>query len=141
MEFEDKDKVIMKIGYEDTDKKPLVDIYGSIFEMNMNENIIKELEDIDKNDENGIEEIIEKIIGEGSIKKINDKRVSDGYEVMDLNEKVKLVGFLFVAYTKALTDSSIGKVEEAFNTLDKRINKFNNRAERRYKKRNKYNRR
>ena len=140
--MESEDKAIMKIGYEDTDKKPLIDIYGLIFEIkNIDNNKIKELENIDKNDENIIEKEIENIIGEGSIKKINDKRVSDGYEVMDLDAEIKLAGFIFNAYAKALTDSSIGKVEEAFNTLDKRINKFNNRAERRYKKRNKYSRR
>ena len=62
----------ISFGYEDTDKKIEIELYGIIFEIRNFENIEK-LSSMDKNSKNAVEEYIENILGEGSIEKINRK--------------------------------------------------------------------
>ena len=64
----------ISFGYEDTDKKIEIDLYGIIFQIRNFESIEK-LSSIDKNSRNTVEEYIEKILGKGSIEKINRYRV------------------------------------------------------------------
>ena len=51
---------ILSFGYEDTDKKIEIELYGIVFEINNFESIEK-LENINKNDMNSIETQIEEI--------------------------------------------------------------------------------
>ena len=62
----------ISFGYEDTDKKIEIELYGLIFEIRNFESIEK-LSSMDKNSKNAVEEYIENILGEGSIAKINRK--------------------------------------------------------------------
>ena len=61
----------MRIGYENTDKKIEIEIYGLKFEIK-NVDKIKEYENIEDDDLNGLEKMIENLIGEGSINKLNE---------------------------------------------------------------------
>lgn len=129
-------------GYEDTDKKIEIEIYGIIFEIKSLDSI-KKINDIDKNDIEIIEEQIEEILGEGSVKRINDKRCSDGYQKIDLKVGLGILGCIFEVYAKSLTEDTIGKAQKTINEVNKKIEQITpqnmNRQERRNNQRN-YNR-
>lgn len=130
----------IKFGYEDTDKEVLIDLYGIIFKVNNIEEIDK-LKDIDKENVNEIEETIKKLLGEDAIDKINNKRITDGKNAMDVKIELAVLGCIFQAYTKVMAESVIGKVENSINNINERINNFGNRQEKRYNRRyNKYRR-
>ena len=65
---------VLKINYEETDKKINVEIYGLIFEIN--EEVMENL-DVNELKSNGtteeVEEVIDKLLGDGSVAKINEK--------------------------------------------------------------------
>ena len=69
----------MRIGYENTDKKIEIEIYGLKFEIK-NVEKIKDYENIEDDDLNGLEKVIETLLGENSINKLNEQRKKDGYE-------------------------------------------------------------
>ena len=69
----------MRIGYENTDKKIEIEIYGLKFEIK-NVEKIKDYENIEDDDLNGLEKVIETLLGEGAINKLNEQRKKDGYE-------------------------------------------------------------
>ena len=56
-----EDRKVFSFGYEDTDKKLEIELYGLVFEIR-NLNSIEELENLDKNNYNSIEEQLEKIL-------------------------------------------------------------------------------
>ena len=58
----------MRIGYENTDKKIEIEIYGLKFEIK-NVEKIKDYENIEDDDLNGLEKVIETLLGENSINK------------------------------------------------------------------------
>lgn len=105
----------IRIGYQDTDKKMEVEIYGINFEINS-----KELEEVDiKNINDNLDEIIEKILGEGALEKINAKRKEDGHEEADTQVKLTIITFLVETYVNA----SISPIN---NMVDRTSNKYNN---------------
>ena len=132
---------VIKFGYEDTDKEVLIDLYGIVFKVNNIEEI-DNLKNIDKENVNEIEETIKKLLGEDAIDKINNKRLTDGKDKMDVKIELAVLGCVFQAYTKVMTESVIGKVENSINNINERINNFGNRQEKRYNNRryNKYRR-
>lgn len=132
---------VIKFGYEDTDKEVLIDLYGIVFKVNNIEEI-DNLKNIDKENVNEIEETIKKLLGEDAIDKINNKRLTDGKDKMDVKVALAVLGCIFQAYTKVMTESVIGKVENSINNINERINNFGNRQEKRYNNRryNKYRR-
>lgn len=132
---------VIKFGYEDTDKEVLIDLYGIVFKVNNIEEI-DNLKNIDKENVNEIEETIKKLLGEDAIDKINNKRLTDGKDKMDVKIELAVLGCIFQAYTKVMTESVIGKVENSINNINERINNFGNRQEKRYNNRryNKYRR-
>lgn len=130
----------LKFDYEDTDKSIEIDLYGLVFEIN-NLNNIEELEDLDRENINLIEAQIEKILGTGSIKKINDKRRKDGYKELDLDIELSILGCIFESYAKAMSDNTFGRVANAVEDIEKEADEFNkgmNRGQRRDY--NRYNR-
>lgn len=130
---------IRKFGYEDTDKNIKVEIYGLEFEIkNIDKDKIEELKNIEKT-ETTLEVEIELILGEGAIEKINNKRVQDGYEKMDLQMELGLLGFVFDTYAESLTEKSVGSLQRTLNNIENKVNDFNNFTNR-YQRRN-YNRR
>lgn len=131
---------IRKFGYEESDKKIKVEIFGLEFEINnLDKKKIEELKNTEENTET-LEKEIESILGEGSVEKINDKRVRDGYEKMDLQVELTLLGFVFNVYAEQLAEKSLGNFEKTIDNIDNKINKFQNRSRRRYNQRNRYRR-
>lgn len=136
------DNKIMKFGYEDTDKKIEVDIYGLIFEINKSKILDKNTDVLNSKDEDVIEREIKDIIGEDSIDKINNKRKQDGYEEMTLDVEIAVLTCLFKAYIGTASDKMIDDISNTVNKYNNEeyINsRFNNRQQRRNY--NKYNNR
>lgn len=121
----------IRIGYQDTDKKMEVEIYGINFEINS-----KELEEVDtKNINDNLDEIIEKILGEGALEKINAKRKEDGHEEADTQVKLTIITFLVETYVNASISPINNMVERANNkykNIDRKVN--NIRGRKRYRR-------
>lgn len=116
----------MRIGYENTDKKIEIEIYGLKFEIK-NVDKIKEYENVEDNDLNGLEKMIESVLGKGSIEKINEQRKKDGYEEIDSSVALNLLIGIYQTYTSEYTENILQPFEKSIN----RINNFN-RETRRY---------
>lgn len=127
----------ISFGYEDTDKKIEIDLYGIIFQIRNFESIEK-LSSIDKNSRNTVEEYIEKILGKGSIEKINSKRVSDGYEELDLDIELNILACIMEAYAKNVTNNFLWRITKVAEEIEK--NTKNKLGQNREMRRN-YNRR
>jgi len=127
----------LKFGYEDTDKKIEIELYGIIFEIN-NLDSLEELENLDAENGNAVEAQLEKILGKGAIEKINNKRISDGYKKLDLNVELSILGCIFEAYAKSMTGNVLDRATNAVNSINKDINRANirNREQRRNYNRN-----
>lgn len=135
--MEDFKKRKFSFGYEDTDKKIEIDLYGLEFEIRNLANI-KELEKVDRNSISIVEAQIEKILGEGAINKINRKRKEDGYQKLDLDIELNILGCILETYAKTITDNIIEKSENIKDDISKRVNGINrmNREQRRNYNRN-----
>lgn len=130
----------LKFSYEDTDKSIEIELYGLVFEIRDLDNI-EDLKGLDRNDVNVIENQLEKILGDGSIEKINSKRRKDGYKELDLNIELNILGCIFETYAKSMTNAVLGRTVKAVEDVNKDIDNFKgqNREERRNYNRN-YNR-
>lgn len=128
----------MSFGYQDTDKKIEIELYGLVFEIkNLSNDKIEEFRNIN-NDLSKIERQIEDILGNGSVEKINNKRIADGYDKMSLEVEVNILGCIFEAYAKAMTNNTIDRVSKSINDINSKVEGLNNN---RYQRRNnKYNR-
>lgn len=123
-----------KFGYEDSDKKIIVDIYGLEFEIKeiTKDDILKIQED--KEDVEKINIYIEKLLGNGSIEKINKKRIEDGHEEMNLTIKVGLLAFVVQTYFKEMTNQ-VNNMYNSFDNVQKiNINRRNNKYNRNYRR-------
>lgn len=127
----------LKFGYEDTDKKIEIELYGLVFEINNLDNL-EELENLDAENGNAVEAQLEKILGKGAIEKINNKRINDGYKKLDLNAELSILGCIFEAYAKSMTGNVLERATNAVNSINKDIDKANigNREQRRNYNRN-----
>ena len=105
----------LSFGYEDTDQKIEVDIYGLIFEIDKKNIINKDIKNIEEN-EDYVEKEIKDIIGENSIEKINDKRLKE-FEVI-INE---LSDELRVKESKKKFLSDMEKEKEGYSRAVKAI--------------------
>lgn len=128
----------MSFGYQDTDKKIEIELYGLVFEIkNLSNEKIEEFRNIN-NDLSELERQIEDILGNGSVEKINNKRIADGYDKMNLEVEVNILGCIFEAYAKAMTNNTIDRVSKSINDINSKVEGLNNN---RYQRRNnKYNR-
>lgn len=115
----------LSFGYEDTDKKIEIELYGLVFEIS-NLDSVEELRNLDKDNINVIEAQIEKVLGEGAVDKINKKRLSDGYCELDLNIELNILGCIFETYAKSMTDNVLGKVTNAIDDMDYKVNNVTN---------------
>lgn len=115
----------LSFGYEDTDKKIEMNLYGLDFEIK-NLDSVEEFKKLDRNDNNAIEAQLEKILGEGAIDKINKKRLSDGYSELDLSIELNILGCIFETYAKSMTDNVLGKVTNAIDEMDNKVNNVTN---------------
>lgn len=131
---------IMKFGYEDTDKKIEIDLYGIEFEIKLNNKKIKELENV--KDEISLKEMkmhIDEILGENAVKKINEKRKLDGYKEIDENIALQIFMCIFKAYSENYIgnitnymENSNTKLENQYNRMNRNVNKYRKRNYRRY---------
>lgn len=130
----------LKFGYEDTDKSIEIELYGLVFEIK-NLDSIENLKSLDRNNEAVIEEQLEKILGNGSIEKINNKRRKDGHKELDLNIELNILGCIFETYAKGMAGAILGRTVKAVEGINEDMNDFKgqNRKERRNYNRN-YNR-
>lgn len=120
-----------ELSYKDTEREIEVKIFDLNFKIN---NKIEKLntEEIQKNAETDIktiEKIIDEILGENATKKINEKRVADGYEEMSLDVQTQVLNFLIEQYTN-----------EVLNPLNKTVNHIQNRNYRNRRYNNRYRR-
>ena len=128
----------MSFGYQDTDKKIEIELYGLVFEIkNLSNEKIEKFRNINS-DLSELERQIEEILGIGSVEKINNKRIADGYDKMNLEVEVNILGCIFEAYAKAMTNNTIDRVSKSINDINSKVEGLNNN---RYQRRNnKYNR-
>lgn len=124
----------MRIGYENTDKKIEIEIYGLKFEIK-NVDKIKDYENVEDNDLNGLEKMIESVLGKGSIEKINEQRKKDGYEEIDSSVALNLLIGIYQTYTSEYTENILQPFEKSINRINnfnRETRRYNNRGKRRY---------
>lgn len=115
------------LDYNDIDKKYEVEILGLVFNLN-----IGEIEKARENKDNlGIDGQIERIIGEKSIEKINNKMKADGHNELTANGKTVILGFLIETYMKVLSNNMTNRVTSAIGNIQQDIDNNINRAGRR----------
>lgn len=128
----------MKFGYQDTDKKIEIELYDLVFEIkNLSSQKIEEFRNFDK-DLNEVERQIEEILGNGTVEKINNKRIADGYEKMDLEVEMNILGCIFETYAKAITNNTIDRISSSINDINNKVESLNNN--RYHRRNNKYRR-
>lgn len=131
---------IMKFGYEDTDKKIKVELYGIVFEIKLDNKKIEELTKI-KNDISleEMEKYLDEILGENSVKVINEKRKSDGYKEIDENIALQIFMCVFQAYSESYIGNITNYMENSNTKLENQYNRMNRNVNK-YKRRNNYRR-
>lgn len=131
--MEENKKDIMKIGYEQTDENVEIDIYGIRFEIDKKKILEKDVKNVSSNPEKELEEIL----GKGSVEKINNKRVADGYEKMTIDVAVKVLSFVYASYIEATTNPLIDNID---NVVEKQVERAKNMYGENREIRRKYNR-
>ena len=128
----------LSFGYEDTDKKIEVDLYGLIFEINK-ENIVDK--DISNIDEKNVENEIKELIGEDSIEKINNKRIKDGHDKMTLDVEVAVLTCIYKAYITATSGNMIDEIINTNKEIEDRVkdNAINREQRRNYNRNHRRN--
>lgn len=132
----------VSFGYEDTDQKIEVDIYGLVFEINKKNIVDKDLKDFNE-DEDTIEREIREVIGKDSIEKINSKRLEDGHEKMTLDVEIAVLTCIYKAYITATSGNMINEIIEKNKELENKARNLSgniNREQRRNYNRNNYRR-
>lgn len=120
-----------KFDYENSDKKIEVEIFGLKFELkDLSREDIEEIK-TSKEDINKIDKMLEKLLGEGAIKQIDEKREKDGYDKMNLKIKSGVLAFAFQLYCEELLSS----VEGMYNRIGNAQERFNNFNRKRYNRR------
>ncbi len=128
----------LSFGYEDTDKSIEVELYGIVFEIN-NIDDLEKIKEVDSNNENAIEELIESLLGKGSIERINNKRRKDGYKELDLNIEMNILGCIFEAYARGTTEGIVNKVTDVVEDINGNVENLNRYQRRNYYKNNRRN--
>lgn len=122
---------INKISFEDTDKDLDIEIYGEKFKLNENKLINVNTDEI-KEDEDQLERLLEDILGEGSIEKLNKIRKENGYEKMEASQELAVLEAVIRVYTDAILKpidsmaNTYDRVQNAGNRYNRRNNQFRN---------------
>ena len=111
---------IMNVGYEDTDEKVEIYIYGLKFEINKEKILEKDIENIEVSN---IEEDMNDVLGDGAVEKINNKRILDGYTKMTIDVELKILSYVYARYIETATNPVI---ENYSNVIEKQKNKVLN---------------
>ena len=111
-----------ELSYKDTEREIEVKIFDLEFKIsNKIEKInTEEIQKQAETDEKIIEKIIDDILGENATKKINEKRVQDGYEVMSLDVQTQVL---------KPVENTVNNIQKYSNDY-RRNRKFNNRYRR-----------
>lgn len=123
-----------ELSYKDTEREIEVKIYDLEFKIsNKIEKInTEEIQKQAETDEKIIEKIIDDILGENATKKINEKRVQDGYEVMSLDVQTQVLNWIIRQYTEEVlkpVENTVNNIQKYSNDY-RRNRKFNNRYRR-----------
>ena len=123
-----------ELSYKDTEREIEVKIFDLEFKIsNKIEKInTEEIQKQAETDEKIIEKIIDDILGENATKKINEKRVQDGYEVMSLDEQTQVLNWIIIQYTEEVlkpVENTVNNIQKYSNDY-RRNRKFNNRYRR-----------
>lgn len=111
---------MMNVGYEDTDEKVEIYIYGLKFEINKEKILEKDIENIEVSN---IEEDMNDVLGDGAVEKINNKRILDGYTKMTIDVELKILSYVYARYIETATNPVI---ENYSNVIEKQKNKVLN---------------
>lgn len=133
--MEENKKNIMSIGYEQTETKKIeIDIYGIRFEIDKEKILEKDINKVSNNPEQELEEVL----GTGAVEKINNKRISDGYNKMTIDVAVKVLSFVYATYIEAVTNPLIDNIDDIVEKQKNRAKNIygGNREERRNHNRN-----
>ena len=115
----------LSFGYEDTDKSIEIELYGIVFKIeDINE--IENIEKIDRDNEEVIESVLEKILGQGAIERINTKRRNDGYKELDLIIELNILGCIFETYGKAMANGVLGRLSKTVDDINEDTNRITN---------------
>lgn len=123
-----------ELSYKDTEREIEVKIFDLEFKIsNKIEKInTEEIQKQAETDEKIIEKIIDDILGENATKKINEKRVQDGYEVMSLDVQTQVLTWIIRQYTEEVlkpVENTVNNIQKYSNDY-RRNRKFNNRYRR-----------
>lgn len=131
---------IYNIGYEQTDKELIVNIYGLNFKIrSMSVELKKELEELIKDENEDFEllyKIIDKMLEDGASDKINEKRKQDGYGKMSVQNIIAIVNLITKLQAQEIVKEQVQGVEETKQVFNGYNNQNGNRNYRRY---NNYN--
>ena len=121
----------MKFDYEDTDRKIEVELYGIVFEINKEVIVNKDINGLRGSSEINVESEIEDILGKGSIDKLNDKRVFDGYDKMTLDVEIAVLTCIYKAYITATSGNMVNEIINTNRDLENKaigVNRFDRRC-------------
>lgn len=123
-----------ELSYKDTEREIEVKIFDLEFKIsNKIEKInTEEIQKQAETDEKIIEKIIDDILGENATKKINEKRVQDGYEAMSLDVQTQVLNWIIRQYTEEVlkpVENTVNNIQKYSNDY-RRNRKFNNRYRR-----------
>lgn len=127
------DNKTYKIGYEQTDKELIVEIYGLNFKVRkMSAELKRELEELTNNkteDFDMLYKVIDKMLEDGASEKINNKRKQDGYDNMSFENIITIVSLIASVQAKEIAKAQIKGVNdtrEIFNNYQNRDYRRNN---------------
>lgn len=121
----------MKIGYENTDKKIEIEIYGLKFEIK-NVEKLEEYKEIDDNDLETLKEILNILLGDDAVEKINKKRKEDGYKEIDNQVALNI----FMGIFKAYTSEYMNDIVDSYDKVERKLEGYNRRTRRNYNRSN-----
>ncbi len=131
------ERKVLKFGYEDTDQKIEVNLYGLIFEINKENIVEKNISILDSRDELKVEEEIRSLVGQDSIERINEQREKDGYKKMTLDVEMAVLTCIYKAYIETTTGDMIDNINASSNNM---VMKAQNIGRNYNKNRNRYKR-
>lgn len=126
------------LSFDEIENKIEVDLEGLVFEVK-NIQDKKYYEELDTDNQDIVDIEIEKVIGKGSIEKINKLRKEKGKDELDLGTKLnlllQLIGIYNIAVAKNTSNTAYNIVNKTNNAISEMTSQLGNR-----KKRRNYNR-
>lgn len=122
------------LSFDEIENKIEVDLEGLVFEVK-NIQDKKYYEELDTDNQDIVDIEIEKVIGKGSIEKINKLRKEKGKDELDLGTKLnlllQLIGIYNIAVAKNTGNAVYNIVNKTNNTISEVTSQLGNRKQRR----------